>query len=330
MATVLTHILRAATRQEGGPLNILTFPTHEAYETNLAKTGHNFWAYRGPGIKDWNAVYRPVPSNYTLMDPLKGDDQIPDDIAIDLVLSQNKFGQYQVAKRFSQQFQLPLINLEHTEPMQAWGQGRIERLRQMTADIEVYISEYSRSRWGASGRVVHHGIDSEFFTPDPSVCRKPILLSVVNDWVKRDWCCGFELWKAATAGLPVFVVGDTPGLSRPAKTVDDLLWMYQSAMVFVNTSIASPIPTVLLEAMAAGCAVVTTNTGMIPDVVKHEVNGLLISPDPGSLRLACERLLGSPSLCERLGAEARRTIVEKFSVKAFVDNWNSIFDEAIR
>ena len=36
---------------------ILTFPTHERYETNLSKTGHDFYAFRSEGLKDWNTDY---------------------------------------------------------------------------------------------------------------------------------------------------------------------------------------------------------------------------------------------------------------------------------
>ena len=51
MPNVMSSILRASTRKPDEKLNILTFPTHERYETGLAKTEHNFYAYRAEGIK---------------------------------------------------------------------------------------------------------------------------------------------------------------------------------------------------------------------------------------------------------------------------------------
>jgi glycosyltransferase involved in cell wall biosynthesis len=48
--------------------------------------------------------------------------------------------------------------------------------------------------------------------------------------------------------------------------------------------------------------------GGIPDVVKHEVNGLLVPPDDAdALRAALERLLSDRALAERLGAAAHET-----------------------
>ena len=98
MRTKMSSIMRAATRDPEEKLNILTFPTHERYESMLAKTGHTFYAYRAEGIKDWNETYAKLPSNYILLDPALGESQIPDYVDFDLVLSQKKFGQFQVSK----------------------------------------------------------------------------------------------------------------------------------------------------------------------------------------------------------------------------------------
>ena len=333
MATAIGSITRAATRRDGEPLNILTFPTHERYESGLARTGHNFYAVRAQGIKDWNRTYAPLPENYTLLNPSRGEKQIPPDLDFDLVLSQNKFGQFQLAAQIARKLQLPLVSLEHTLPVPAWGVGRLQEMKQMRGDLNLFISEFSVKQWGWSSddpsvRVIHHGVDTDMFSPNELlVDKKPHLLSVVNDWINRDWCCGFKLWQSVTQDLPVFVVGATPGLSEPARSVHELVMRYREAQVFVNTSLISPVPTALLEAMSCGCAVVSTATCMIPEIVEHGVNGF-ISNDPGELRHYCQMLLEDPGLCKRLGEEARRTIVERFSMDRFVRDWNVILNEA--
>ena len=70
MVSPTSSIIRAATRSVREPLNILTFPTHERYETLLCQTGHNFYSYRAEGIKDWNTNYGEIPDNYILLDYL--------------------------------------------------------------------------------------------------------------------------------------------------------------------------------------------------------------------------------------------------------------------
>ncbi len=66
------------------------------------------------------------------------------------------------------------------------------------------------------------------------------------------------------------------------------------------------IPNALLEAMAAGLAVVATCVGGIPEVIADGVTGLLVAPeDPGALADALGRLADDPALRARLGAGAR-------------------------
>ena len=45
-------------------LNILTLATHERYEENLCKTGHNFYSLKYG--KEWDTTYSQVPQNYHL------------------------------------------------------------------------------------------------------------------------------------------------------------------------------------------------------------------------------------------------------------------------
>lgn len=329
MATPVGSLLRVGARKVGEPLNVLTFPTHERTQSNVAKCGHNFYLAQAPGIKTWNSTYAPLPSNHFLLDPSKGDRQIPDDVNFDLVLSQNKFGQWQLASQLARHYHLPLVSLEHTLPVPSWPREQLQACYQMRGHINVFISEYSRREWGwgeGEAEVIHHGVDTSVFKPFP-LEKKRHCLSVVNDFVNRDIFCGFRLWQQTTQGLPVHVLGDTPGLSRPAGSVQELVQHYNEAQVFLNTSLVSPIPTVVLEAMACGCAVASTSNCMLPEIIEHGVNGLL-SNDPAELAGFCRMLLDDAGLCRRLGEAARRTVLERFSMGAFLKKWNDVFERA--
>ena len=76
--------------------------------------------------------------------------------------------------------------------------------------------------------------------------------------------------------------------------------------------------------MACGCAVVSTATCMIPEIIEHEKNGF-ISNDPNELRQFLEVLLNDDKLAQQLGQEARNTMVEKYNLQRHIDNWNKIF-----
>jgi hypothetical protein len=330
MFSKMQSVLRAATRQSDEPLNILTVCTHESYETNLCKTGHNFYAFRLDTLKNWDKKYRPVPKNYTLLNPHRGQEQLPEWVDFDLVLSQNKFASLQILQQFAQELQLPLVSLEHCLPGENSGEARLRALKALRGDVNVFISEFSRKGWmwgDDEADVVHHGIDTSLFCSSPIVDKAPHALSVVNAWIERDRECGYKFWKAGTEGLATRVVGNTPGLSEPARSVQELVRAYQKATCFVNTSLISPVPMALLEAMACGLPVVSTNTCMIPEIISHGVNGYLCEK-PEDVRYYTNMLLSSPELCESIGKAARQTIIEKFSIEQFVTKWNAIFRKA--
>jgi glycosyltransferase involved in cell wall biosynthesis len=73
------------------------------------------------------------------------------------------------------------------------------------------------------------------------------------------------------------------------------------------------IPVALMEAMSAGLPVVATRTGGIPELVRHERNGLLVPPaDSDALADALERLAHDPALREWMGRAGRETILHEF------------------
>ena len=333
MVSPTSSIIRAATRSVREPLNILTFPTHERYETLLCQTGHNFYSYRAEGIKDWNTNYGEIPDNYVLLDSSLGPQQVPPYVDFDLVLSQNKFGQFQIAEDIAYRLHLPLVSLEHTLPMPQWGGGVLNSMQTMSGDINVFISNYSIGQWGfhpaENTKVITHGVDTELFKPNENIEQENHILSVVNDWINRDWCCGFGIWQNITEGLPHHVVGDTPGLSAPAKDIKDLVFQYQRSRIFLNTSTVSPVPTSLLEAMSCGCAVVTTATCMIPEIVKHGENGF-ITNDEGEMKQHLVDLLNDEDLAKEMGQAARKTIVDYFTKDQFIQKWDNIFHLAAK
>ncbi len=72
-------------------------------------------------------------------------------------------------------------------------------------------------------------------------------------------------------------------------------------------------PNVLIEAMAMALPVVSTTSGAIPEIVDHEIDGLLVPPgDSDALADALERLVRDGDLRESLGAAARRKVEDRF------------------
>lgn len=307
--------------------DILTFDTHERYQTQLCKTGHNFYSFRYADCKKWDESYAVRPTNYFILP----ENSIFSGIDFDFILSQSKFGQIQTAQQINRYLGLPIVSLEHTLPLPHWPDGQLEMFKRLTGDINVFISEYSVGRWGIFGNseVIHHSVDIDVFSPGLERDKEHVVLSVVNEFATRDYCCNYSGWKRITDGIPVKLVGNNPGLSEPASSIGELANEYRNAAVFLNTSTISPVPTSLLEAMACGCAVVSTATCMIPNIIQSGVNGFM-SNDESELRGMIEILLNDEKLREDFGKAARQTIKDNFSESKFINNWNNVFDTAYR
>lgn len=99
-----------------------------------------------------------------------------------------------------------------------------------------------------------------------------------------------------------------------------------AATAFVLPSHAEALPMALLEAMSWRLPVITTPVGGIPQVIEHEVNGLLVDPGDIDGMAACiARLLREPALAGKLGAAARRTIERSYSLESSVEHLLRIY-----
>lgn len=80
------------------------------------------------------------------------------------------------------------------------------------------------------------------------------------------------------------------------------------------------LPTVLLEAMAAGLPCVSTAVGGIPEIIVERETGLILaSPGPLALADALSELAGRPELRRRMGEAARRRAETLFDRRANVE-----------
>ena len=103
-----------------------------------------------------------------------------------------------------------------------------------------------------------------------------------------------------------------------------------AADVYVLPSIREGMSIALLEAMSTGLACVASRLpGSTDALIEDGVNGLLVSPDDGNgFAAALTRLLVDASLRTTLGAAARQTVVDRFSIRATAEAWWSAYAEA--
>ncbi len=90
-------------------------------------------------------------------------------------------------------------------------------------------------------------------------------------------------------------------------------------------------PNTVVEYMAAGRPVVTTDAGGVPEMITHQVNGLLVPcDDEDKLFESVLELVQNPEMRKTLQRNARQTIREKFSEDIMLDKLEAFFRQTIR
>lgn len=91
----------------------------------------------------------------------------------------------------------------------------------------------------------------------------------------------------------------------------------QAADIFLNTSLQEGMPGAVMEAMAAGCAVIATDIAGNRALITRDETGILVPLHaPEALAAAIRTLADNPRLRKRLGEQARRDVLERFGCEA--------------
>ncbi|MEP6937842.1 MAG: glycosyltransferase, partial [Chthoniobacterales bacterium] len=219
-------------------------------------------------------------------------------------------------------------------------------------------SEQYRRSWIDRGfdpeklKILPRGLDTELFNParrDPGFwrrfgsnhARKAYLLYVGRVSREKD----LDILAAAYTQLlddklPVqlFIVGDGPYAKTLAKNLpaaaftgslngEELATAYASADIFVFPSTTDTFGNVIIEAQASGLPVVVSNAGGPRELVSDGVNGVITKAhDAEDFARAIRLLVDDPTLRQRMGSNARESVVNRSWPNAFRAFWATTAD----
>lgn len=202
-------------------------------------------------------------------------------------------------------------------------------------------------RWPAayrSCRVIPNGLDLEAFVPTRGRSRVRAELGLVDseiavtcvsrlvDFKRHDLLLeAIARLRPRQPRLRCVIVGDGPQedeLRHRAAQPDltgatiftghrtDVADLLAASDIFVLPSPAEHFGRVVIEAMAAGLAVVAANAAGPAEILTNDETGLLVDPgDITALETAIEALCNDPGLRRRLGSSARQRTAEHYSMK---------------
>ncbi|HZS92917.1 MAG TPA: glycosyltransferase family 4 protein [Chloroflexota bacterium] len=190
--------------------------------------------------------------------------------------------------------------------------------------------------------VLRDGITpGDFSRPDPGPSHgRPYILAVARFVKKKGLPILLRAMPAVLQMVPdvdLLVVGDGPEGEHLREMVAQLnlgqrvrflgaltnaeaiRWM-MGCELFVLPSLREPLGIVNLEAMACGRAIVATRVDGVPEIVEHEVNGLLVPPDdPDALANAIVTLLRDPEKRRAMGERGRQKALTSHTWDRYVD-----------
>jgi glycosyltransferase involved in cell wall biosynthesis len=149
-----------------------------------------------------------------------------------------------------------------------------------------------------------------------------VALFVGNDFQRKGGHVLLAVWpkvRQRVPGAELWIVGPR----RKHGSVEGVRWMgrvdpaalaslREQSAVFVLPSLFEPWGFVFNEAMSAGLACIGTTACAMPEIIRNEETGLLVEPGAeDELADAVCRLLGGPTLAERMGRAALDDYVER-------------------
>jgi hypothetical protein len=115
----------------------------------------------------------------------------------------------------------------------------------------------------------------------------------------------------------------------PIHFSSDLERELPGAGLFVYITHSEGLGSGILLAMSAGVPVVASRTGGIPEIVSHEMSGLLVENTPQEIAKAILRLREDRALACSLAARARQLVEERFSIPAMITATTQVYERAL-
>ncbi len=234
-----------------------------------------------------------------------------------------------------------------------WLAARLERhcLRR-TAGV-VCISDYTRRNvepYTSKTWLLPNAVHPSYFQIHNAPENPPLVLCVANIGSRKNQICLLESLDAlrrdldfrlcfAGAGSDV-----DPYFREFTQRVQERSWCryagslkredlqkeLRSASLAILPSLEDNCPMVILEAAAAGVPMAASAIGGIPDLVQHEVNGLLFDPaDPLAMRESVRRLLTDRPWAERLARAARERALAVYAPEVVARRHLEIYREVL-
>jgi glycosyltransferase involved in cell wall biosynthesis len=256
-------------------------------------------------------------------------------------------------------FRIPYIVTAHGSDIPGYNPDRFKLLHIFLqplwkriireANLVVFPSQYLKSlalkrNKNILGKVIPNGFNVKKFSPFEE--KKDRILVVTRMFERK----GVQYLLQALHGMEkypeVVIVGDGPYLPKLKSMAShmglnvnfmgymdnksaELRNLFETSRIFVFTSQSENFPTVLLEAMAAGMAIITTQETGCAEVVGD--GGILVEvQNPDAIRKALRQLINDNALCAKKSRIARRRLEKHFGWPSVTHRYLEVYEQILK
>lgn len=309
------------------PIRVLTWHIHGNYLLYLSRANVEFVLPVLPGGREGfggRGSTFPFPDRVRVVPA-----ESVRDAEFDLVLYQTRRNYEVDGPEFLSESQrdLPCIYLEHDPPQEHPVDQR--HWFDEPGSLLVHVTPFNALMWD-SGRTPTKVIDHGVFLPEGVRYTGEIGrgIVVINHLRGRGRRLGVDVFERARRGVPLDLVGmDAESLGGVGEVSPPDLPAFEARYRFFFNPIRwTSLGLAVLEAMTIGLPIVGLATTEMVTAVEHEVSGFL-DTDPANLIEPMRELIADPGLARRMGENARRAALDRFSIDRFARKWEETFAE---
>ncbi|KPL25221.1 MAG: hypothetical protein AMJ75_01405 [Phycisphaerae bacterium SM1_79] len=302
---------------------LLVFNCHEPWVYQLGALGYKLdiiIGLKGRYLETWDEQMRPMPPNSRLITlPQAQQSQI----RYYCIITHNITDLLDIKHRHEPRLMVIHSTFEgraleeSSDVVPQDMKDTLKKYLKLIGGHAVAVSMLKGKSWGFPEDIVPFAVNEDDYLPYSGQTSSG--LRVCNFIEKRKTILLWDFHEKAFDGIPIRIVGHNPNMPgvRAANSWEHLKRMLQSHRFYIHTAnseLEDGYNMASLEAMAAGMPILGNRHPTSP--IEHGVNGFF-SDDPVELRKYANMLLEDKILATMMGREARKTVIERFSISKF-------------
>lgn len=240
-------------------------------------------------------------------------DQVPfNDIVFDAVICNNRIKTHTNALNAAMYLNVPLLIVDHIGPDKAYAQMDIEVVKSAYYGHGYVAANKSAQRWN-NASLINYFVDIPEFEE-----------TRINDYI----FCGnflpqdFLLINDITSdlGSKYRIIGVGADNSKGVDSYEELEEAFLQSKVYIHLPTSNTVTYELLLAMACGCAIVSSHTEAVTNIIKDGENGVLVK-DVEDVAPAAKALAGDEKTMGQFRQANFDLLKKDFSRENFVSKW---------